>query len=367
MIHHLSYNLYPLLVIATLIAGSCKQHPNPEENTYSVTDMLNRKVAVPDTIDQIIGIGPGTVRLITYLKATNMIAGIEEVERRSGRPYILAYPQLKKRPIIGPQFTGNAELIAAQSPDIIFKSYTTKSEADDLSRKTQIPVVCITPENISGEWKHLTQSLRLMGDILGKTTEAQSLIRYYSHTKAKLDSLTQGIPLSEKPEVYIGGISFKGTHGITSTSPEYNPFRLIHAHNVATNLSDEHAMGQNLMIDIEQLIQWNPDMMFLDVAGLSVIKQDIADHKQALAHIQAFRDSAVYSVHPYNWYSTNYATVLANTWYIASVLYPETFHTDSLTHQINTIYTHFLGKPVYKKMCKIYGPYRKLSFRDMYK
>lgn len=358
MMRHSTHIIYTILVITALTGGSCKQHPKPEKNTYTVTDMLNRQVTVPDTVEEIVGIGPGTVRLITYLKATERITGIEEVERRTGRPYILAHPGLKKRPVIGPQFTGDAELIAAQSPDVIFKSYSTKNEAEKLSRKTQIPVVCITPEKISGEWEHLTQALRLMGKILDQTKEAESLIHYYTRTKNQLDSLTKNFPVSDKPKVYIGGISFKGTHGITSTSPEYDPFSFVHARNVAKKLAEQNTSEQNIMIDIEQLIQWNPDMIFLDVAGISIIKKDISDHKQALAHIKAFRDSAVYRVHPYNWYATNYATVLANAVYIASVLYPETFQGDSIANRINNIYTRFLGEPVYDKMCKIYGPYR---------
>ena len=113
-------------------------------NAAEVEDLAGRKIEVPAQIDKIVGVGPGALRLVVYLEAEDKVVGIEEFERRSQkRPYILAKAELLELPVIGPQFGGDAELIAAQNPDLIIASYLSSAELSSLQNKTKIPVVSI--------------------------------------------------------------------------------------------------------------------------------------------------------------------------------------------------------------------------------
>ncbi len=324
-------------------------------------DMLGRKVRVPWEINSVVGIGPGALRLLVYLQAEDLVVGVEEIEKRTGRAYIFAHPELAEKPTIGPAFTGDPELIAVRNPDLIFRTYCTASEADELQRKTGIPVIALEYVNKTSEWNVLANVLSLMGNVLDKSRRAESLIRYYRSNIDTLNQLTHNVPRKKKPKVYIGGVSHRGLHGINSTSPYYEPFAFTNTRNVASPLKNNHANNEGVFLDVEQILVWKPEVVFIDLAGLKLVKQDLGDHKAAFNKIPAFRNNQVYGLHPYNWYSTNYATVLANSWYVASVLYPDKLNDTDIIAKADSIYKHFLGNGVYNKMKTQYGSFSRLE------
>ena len=358
--------LIGLLFILVLLSACTGEPGYSEEKGRTVEDMLGRQVQVPEAINSVVGIGPGALRLLVYLQAEDMVAGVEEIEKRSGRAYIYAHPELAKKPTIGPPFTGDPELITARNPDLIFRTYCTAAEADELQKKTGITVIALQYVNKSTEWNVLANALRLMGDLLGKSGRAESLIRYYRNTIDTLNQLTANVPREKKPEVFIGGVSHRGLHGINSTSPYYEPFAFTNTRNVASSLKNNHANNEGVFLDIEQILVWKPEVVFIDLAGLNLVKRDLRDHKTAFSNIPAFQNNRVYGLHPYNWYSTNYATVLANSWYVASILYPDKLNANNIIAKTDSIYKHFLGNGVYHKMKTQYGGYSRLKKRQLF-
>ena len=353
------------LVILMVVAG-CQGRPARDtgpENTIAVRDMLGRKIQVPGKIESVVGIGPGALRLLVYMQVSERVAGVEEIEKRTGRPYIFAHPELKDRPGIGPAFTGDPELITARDPDVIFKTYTTRGEADELQKKTGIPVVGLRYINPTSDWQVLDSALNLMGRVLDKSDRARELIQYHHALRDTLEKKTSGIPEQQKPKVYLGGLSHRGTHGITSTSPYYESFAFVHAKNLAGPLRNKYANNEGVMLDIEQLMVWNPQVIFIDLAGKALVEKDIRQYGEYFRKMEAFRESKIYGVHPYNWYSTNYATVLANAWYIGSVLYPGRFAGVDPAEKADDIYRQFLGKGVYGELKSEFGGYAPLSFQ----
>ena len=119
-----------------------------------------------------------------------------------------------------------------------------------------------------------------------------------------------------------------------------------------------------MLLDTEQIIEWNPEVIFIDLAGYKLIKQDIQDNKKLFRSLRAFEKNRIYGVHPHNWYTTNYATVLANAWYIAKILYPERFHNIDPVKKANEIYRMFLGKKVYHNLSEEFGKYENIEFSE---
>jgi len=354
-----------MLVWVMLIAflGGCQPPAGqPSDDQKQIRDMLGREITVPSRPRGVVGIGPGALRLLVYMQATPLVAGVEEIEKRTGRPYIFAHPELQDKPTIGPAFSGDPELIAARKPDIIFKTYTTSAEADELQRKTGIPVVALRYISADTSWQVLDSALTLLGRVLNKQDRAQELITYYQTMIDSLRQLTRDTGGQKRPAVYLGGLSHRGTHGINSTSPWYEPFAFVHARNVAADLRGEYTKNEGVMVDVEQVMVWNPDILFIDLAGNELVKEDIMNNPSFYRQMKAFQNECVYGVHPYNWYSTNYSTVLANAWYIASILYPDDLGEINPAEKANTIYSRFLGQPVYSQMQATYGGYSPLDY-----
>lgn len=322
-----------------------------------VTDLAGRKVEVPENIERIVAVGPGSLRLVVYLEAENMVAGIEEFENRNKmRPYILAKPELSDLTIIGPQFGGDPELIASVDPDIIIKSYTPPSEADKLSKKTGIPVVMINDgEAGSMEEKEMLKAVDFLGSILDKQKRAEEIKEKYQYYINDLQKRAEISDSEIKDELYIGGIGFKGAKGITSTETDYIPFKYLDIKNPAS----EKYSG-NIMVSREQLLIWNPPIIFVDQGGINLVKKDFK--RAEFKYLDALKNDNIYGLLPYNHYTTNFATMLADAYYIAKIIYPEQFKDIDPISKADEIYKFFVGKEVYSDMSKIFGGFKKLKF-----
>ena len=323
---------------------SCRpRSASKAEGCIVVRDMLGRKVEIPKQVKKIVGIRAGALRLLLYMGAHEMIAGIEEIERRGERPYMAAYPELRNLPLIGPSMGGDAELILKAGPELIFMSYTTKEDADRLQRKTGIPVLAIECPEIGSERARLYTSLQFIGKVLDKEKRADALITYLGHTIEELNERTHGI--SATPSVYVGGVSYSGLHGINSTHPYYPPFIFVNASNVAASIDKRlisHIKGT--YIDVEQLLIWNPDYLFIDASGSRLVHKERTENPAFFSMLEAVKNDRLFYLLPYNNYATNYEYVLINAWYAGKILYPEKFPDIDMNEKTDEICMRFLGK-----------------------
>ena len=80
------------------------------------------------------------------------------------------------------------------------------------------------------------KSLEIIGKIVQKEDKAEELIEYMEGCKNELLNLTKDIPEDKKLSIYIGGLSYKGVHGIESTSGNSPVLNIIGARNVVDEL-----------------------------------------------------------------------------------------------------------------------------------
>ncbi|MBS3817591.1 MAG: iron ABC transporter substrate-binding protein [Candidatus Thermoplasmatota archaeon] len=327
-----------------------------ESQTRTVTDMLGREVDIPQEVDEVVGIEAGALRLLVYMEAKDMVVGVEEFEKRDGnRPYIMANPELQNKTSIGPQHGGDAELITSQDPDVIFWTYTTGGKADELQEKTGIPVIALNYGDLNEKRGTFYSALDLIGNVLKKERRTDELKDFFNRTIEDLDERTKDVPSDQKPRCYVGGIGHKGPHGIKSTEPDYSPFEFVNAKNTAGELETDHAM-----VDPEQIIEWNPEIIFVDEAGYGLVKKNLKNSSE-YSTIDAVENSELYGVLPYNYYTTNYGTILANSYYIGSVLYEDRFDDIDLEEKVNQIYQKLVGEGVYDEMNDSFGGYKNLN------
>ncbi len=355
-----------LMILVQGFMAGCKQStPSNPYETILVTDMLGREVTIPQAVNSIVGLRAGALRLLIYMNAADMIAGIEEAELRATRPYLMAHPSLTNLPVIGPSMGGDAELITKTGPDVIFISYTTKEDADALQHKTGIPVVAVQCPEFGTERNILYASLSLVGEILHKEKRADSLISFINNSIDDLDNRTADIPDEDKPSVYVGGVPYSGSHGINSTQPYFPPFMFINALNVASDIDERlvsHVKGT--YIDKEQLLLWDPDVLFIDESGLSIVKQDLAAGTPLYNNLKAVKNDSIFVLLPYNNYAINYELVLANAWYTGKMLYPGKFEDVDIGQKTDDILQHFLGKAFYHELMNHSAAFSRLTKND---
>ena len=270
--------------------------------------MAGRTVSIPSKVKRVVGLGAGALRLLVYLEATDLVVGVETIEHTSNntRPYNIAHPGLLDLPSIGPMHGGDPELITAQTPDVIFWTYAQTGDANDLQSKTGIPVIVLGYGSLEAERDIFYASLELTAIVLNKEERASSLMNYFDTMIADLDNRTKMIDDQNRSSVYVGGVNYRGAHGLTSTRSMYAPFNFTNSLNVAANLSSDHAF-----IDPEQLIEWDPDIIFVDQGGLSLVMQDLQNTTAFYSTLTAVQKGELYCVLPYNFYTGNMGTILA--------------------------------------------------------
>jgi len=329
--------------------------------TRTIEDQSGREVEIPTKVENIIAIQPGCLRLIVYMDAEDLVCGVEEVEKTpNARPYIFACPELSELPSIGPMFGGDPELIVEQDPDIIFSTYTTAEEANTLQELTGIPVVVLNHGDLNEGKQNFYNALTLLGDILQKQSRAADLINYIEGLIKDLNDRTKNVTDSEKKWLYVGGIGYRGAHGLESTECQYSPLRFINGKNSAQNLTTSHAF-----IDMEQLFKWENegklDYIIVDGGGYSMCINDLKNTtgRYGPANLECVNNDPprLIMVLPYNWYSHNYATIFIDAYYLGKRFFPEEFSEIKITginNIFDDIYENFLGKGVYEDMSNFY-------------
>lgn len=343
-------------------------------SAQTVTDTTGRTVQLPDSVDHVICSGSGCLRLLTYLNAQDRIVAVDDIETRrrklDARPYALANPQFKRMPLFG-QFRGrdNPERILTldPQPQVIFKTYSRMGhDPVELQQKTGIPVVVLNYGNLTELRPGLYQSLRLMGTILGKNERAEHVISYFNEAIADLEQRTADITEAQRPAVYLGGVAFKGPHGFQSTEPTYPPFGFVHANNLACDKVMTSKELSNSNIAKEKIIAWDPEYLFLDLATLRLGDSASGLHElqtdQAYQTLNSVKKNKVYGLLPYNSYTKNYGSILANAYYVGTLLYPHRFSGIDPAKKADEIYRFLVGKPVFDTMN---GFFKNLAFKQV--
>ena len=326
----------------------------------TITDMAGRTVTVPQAPDRIVCLAPGTLRLMVYLSVQDKLVGVEDIEKNfpTTRPYWIANSGLSRLPSIGPggpqaiNKKPDMEKLLAVAPEVIFITYMEKAKADALQKDIGIPVVVLTYGPFASFDEKVFDSLRLAGRILDKEDRAEAVVDFIENARRDLASRAGDDPEGKKPTVFIGGLGYKGSHGIESTETSYAPFEWVRANNIACS---EGKKG-HLFIDKEKLLSWNPDIIFIDSGNNQHVRQDYEKKKEYYKGLKAFQEERVFGLHAFNWYVTNLGTVIADAYAVGKVLYPDRFADVDLAQKADEIYKFLVGQPVHEQMEKIYGP-----------
>jgi len=349
----------PVLAAALFLAFT------PAAQARDITDAMGRTVAVPDTVDQVICSGPGALRLLTYLQAQDMAVAVDDIETRrnqfDARPYALANPQFKKLPTFG-EFRGhdNPELILTLSPQpqVILKTYGTMGhDPVELQEKTGIPVVVLEYGDLGKARPKFFQALRIMGEVVGRSDRAEEVVSFFEERIADLAKRSKDG--ADLPSAYIGGVASKGPHGYQSTEPGYPPFGFVGLPNVANTGGLKGKELAHTDVAKEKIVEWNPDLLFLDLSSEQLGPKASALFElrtdPAYQSLSAVQKGHVYGLLPYNWYSRNFGSILANAYYIGSLVHPEAFKDVDPGQTADEIYSFLVDKPVFQEMNALFG------------
>ncbi len=277
--------------------------------------------------------------------AADRVVGVEDYETKAtmDRLYNYVYhDRFKDLPVIGTNGQPYTEQIIAAGPDVIVMSKYASVDADDLQRKTGIPVV-VVPGSDDVLDQDTFETIAVLGRLLGAETRAQELTSYLRDLETDLAARSDG---AVSPKVYVGGVAYKGYHGIEGTEAGYGPLALIGADNLADTVGKDGAFD----IDPEQILAWDPEVIFLNLNGLALINEHHAKDPAFYEDLTAVREGRVYAQISFRSCAVNLDTALAGAYYAGHVLYPERFADVDPAKKAGEIFQMLLGRNCYDEL-----------------
>jgi iron complex transport system substrate-binding protein len=324
----------------TTSAPSPQQSSSPESGmsassgtdapeTVMFTDSAGREVQVPTKIVRIAASG-SMAQIVLFALAPDMLVGTASKWSPSAEPYIDA--KYYNLPVIG-QFYGvddlNLEEIARLAPQIIIDvgepKGTIVEDMDGIMEQVGIPTVHITASMDS-----MADAYRTLGKLLGVEDKAEELAQYCETVNNRTHEIADQLAGQKTKLVYCLGDN--GLNVIAQGSFHAEIINLL-SNNVAV-VNDPTSKGSGNPVDMEQLLNWNPDVILFAPGSVYASVGSEASWQQ----LDAIKNGTYYEVPegPYNWMGSppSVNRYLGMIW-LSQLLYPDTAKYDLFKEAAN--------------------------------
>lgn len=361
-----------LLTLSIISAAACAL-AEAAGNTRMVTDVWNREVEIPSEVNAIICLGSMAPRFAAYLDVVDMMVGAEDVDiggvsvRYDYSP--VYHEQLKALPSVGPgggsgENNGYAEAIILLQPDVIIAGFN-EDACEELQAQTGIPVVSIRYRTRGFIDEGFHRSMRVFAEVVGAGERCEEVLAFVDACKADLNDRTKDVPDEAKPKAYTGAVTFNGRHGFAFTYMSFPAFTAVNALNVADAMleartgeaaAEAAASGKAYIgndgfeVDLEQIIAWDPDIIFLDPGNMDLVNDEYAGNPGFFDSLRAIQEGRVYTMPSTNAAGPNVTYLLINAYYAGKVLYPEQFADITLEEKAGEIMERMLGENFFDRM-----------------
>ena len=300
----------------------------------SITDATGRTIIAPDRVQRVYPAGP-PAGVEIYTLAPDLLAGWLEPIPLDAREFLL--PEIAARPEI-PRLTGrgdakiNLEALKSFKPDLIVDigdvNDSYKSLAERVQQESGLPYVLI-----DGHLDKMAASYRTLGQLFGRTEDAEKLARITDETIAAITSRVASVPSDARPRVYYAR-DHTGLVTAQAGSMVTEPIAFLGARNVA----GEKRGGQTVTT-VAQIAEWNPNIIIAsNPEFMTLVRSD-----PAWAAIAAVKNGRVHLSPklPFGWVDYPPAVNrLIGLWWLGKIFYPERFPED-IKAQARDFYSAF--------------------------
>ena len=207
-------------------------------------------------------------------------------------------------------------------------------DLDSLSEQTGIPFV-----HINATVTTAAEAYRQLGELTGKTEKAEELASWCETTLADINAIMARVDADNARKRIIYCLGDKGLNCMAEGSFHAETVNLM-GENVA-QLTDVTPSGAGNEIDFEQLLLWDPEVIFFDVNSA----YSEAGSDPAWQQLSAVKNGSYFEAPygPYGWLSSppSVQRYLGMVW-LGAVLYPDYIDYD-LETVVKEYYQMFYG------------------------
>ncbi|HZK32565.1 MAG TPA: ABC transporter substrate-binding protein [Corynebacterium sp.] len=316
------------LTAVALLATGCTTASESEqstaaagEGTITVTDQRGMTVTLDGPAESIASaVIPAPAIIAAVDGSWDRITGINQSLLDANKLGIISqiFPESITTPVIsGPDFIPNMEEVLAANPDVVVQWGDMGTEVISPLEQAGLPVIGLE----YGTQEDLETWIDLFGDIVGKPERAEEIIDWM-HTEA--ESISAQVEQLDVDSPRALSLSYSQEALSVDTASDYaqQVFDLTGLSNVA-----EDAPVTDGVVGAEQIIEWDPEIIFLS-AFAPATPQDVYDDPR-LAEVSAVKEQRVYRapLGVYRWQVPSAESPLYWNW-VAALAYPGQFEVD---------------------------------------
>lgn len=297
-----------------------------------IVDMVGRTVDVPENITKVASISSSSTVLV-FMFAPDKLIGWDSLRSDIKNKYM--DDKYANLPYLGGgKKDANYENYISLDPDISFLGHgNTAEEVDNLQIKLgNIPLVDIEGDNNISTVK---EAIKFVGNVLREENKSNDLINFYDEMISEVENKVKDIPPNDKKRVYFAKDS-TGLNSHPEGSQHTQLIELCGGENVFKTDITKGSAG----ISIEQIIEWNPDVI---IANDPLFYENVYSDP-LWKDIKAVKEKQVYLApqSPFSWFTgPPGANAIIGIPWTAKVLYPEKFQDLDLNNITKTFYSKF--------------------------
>ncbi|RKD25847.1 hypothetical protein BEP19_02625 [Ammoniphilus oxalaticus] len=341
MVKHSKRYFLTFFILVSMVVSACsggakqagtdagEQATKSVETTREIVDMADRTVTIPAEINKVVLIGPVPV-LSTFVLAVGegdkIINGLPESFAKQNRwKYLPKFaPNLGTEPTMqGESRDPNIEEILLAAPDIVFSMDDQVVKQLEENGLTAIYLTWKEPEEVK-------ETIKLVGEIFNKQAEAKAYATYFDETIAKIKAVTNQIPENER-------VTALNTNFTNLSQPhEIAEWWIEQAGGIS--VTDESAEVANKGFTVEQLLQWDPDVIIVaKPSEIEDLKQDVR-----FQTLKAVKNDRIYStpLGAHIWANRTSEQPLM-VLFAAKHMYPDLFENVDLEREVMNFYQTF--------------------------
>lgn len=343
--------LLSCLVLMTLLIGAASGAE--KSGTRVVVDQLGRRVTIPQKVNRVVCLMHHSLNIMLELQAGDTLVGIiKNWDKLLFEGVKDIYPRLKTLPTPGDLNTVNMEEIIKLNPDVVIVTHYFPSNLIKKMEDAGLAVIAISlytadfeqaskqnPKLLDPDKAYtvgLKQGVTLLGEVLGRQAKTKELNDFIVEKRALVGNRVADIPEAKRTRCYIANPDLN-TYG----SGKYPGVIMNRAGgvNVASNIDGYK------QVDMEQILAWNPQVIFIQDRYANVAQQIKKD--ASWNGITAVKEHRVYVTPEYvkPWgHPCPESMALGELW-MGKKLYPDRFKDIDLPKIVNEFYTRFYGVP----------------------
>ena len=303
--------------------------------TRVFTDMLGRKITVPDPLTRVALLGGPTGQVAYILGARSQLCAVTK-SLKSSELIRMMDPTVKD--IVAPRSTSgqiNVEELIVADPQLVIAG---DLDGSIVEKKTRIPVAYLK-STMNQSYDLLKAEIRFYGKAFQKEVRAENYIRYLQRTVDLVQSRTKDIPENKRKMVFNG---YSSNHLVTLGGDTFmqRQIELAGCRNAAaevlTSGTREGGLHTGLAeVSMEKVLGWNPDILVIDFGSQAEIYES-AKWKS----INAVKNRKVFKqpIGIFIWDRPTAESAVLHPLWLAKMAYPERFADINMVQEIKRFY-----------------------------